>query len=201
MNNFTAAQLVLLSEIGMVLSIISIIAIIFLVRFRKKERQLTSNVVTSFKQSASQRKEKLLEMMQSTYNLGSDDAEKNMQLIFDREKNLYSKILRVFYRHEHNELSKIQESIAALTQAYESLAEDCKSQQVKPESDSSGEESRLRDKIKVMREENDRLKVDLKQALESVDRIQKEYLAIYEKYNQDDPQASMKPPSTLNTNE
>lgn len=196
MNNFTAAQLVLLSEIGVVLSIVSIVAIFFLLRFRNREKQLTSNVVSSFKQSTPERKKKLLQVMQDTYNLGSDEAEKNMQLIFDREKTLYSKILKIFYRHEHDEISRVQDSIIALTEAYESLAQNCKARAASVTVD-DGEEARLRDKISVLHNDNERLKDDLKQALESVDRIQKEYLAIYEKYNKDDPKGSIAPPSSL----
>lgn len=180
MGNLIPAQLIIISEIGIVLAIISAAVIFMLFRARKKERQLTRDMIKEFKQTSPVRKEKLLLLLKEKYRLDDEDAEKCMDEIYNQEKRLYVRILNIFYRHQTSEIARIHENIQALAAAYENLADS--SQPVLHDPAPKNEDANDTREMDRLLDENERLKNDLKQALASVEHIQAEYLAIYEKY-------------------
>jgi hypothetical protein len=183
MNNIATAQLILMSEVGIALFVIAIIAIIFIVRFRLKQRKLTENVISQYKQLLPERKEQMLTVMQDIYHLNPEDATQCMEDIYKLEKSLYSRILKIFYRHEYDQINYIDRDIQALEAAYISLSMNNAPVAAESENKAASEElAAMERKVNILNQDNERLKEDLKRALESVDRIQTEYLAIYEKH-------------------
>lgn len=180
MDNFIPAQLIIISEIGVLLALISAVAIFMLFNTRKKERLITGKLVSEFKQNSPERKKHLLQLLKEKYQMDSGEAEKYMEDIYNQEKTLYAKILKIFYRHERSEISHIRENIQALTEAYENLGNS--KQPVLQDAVQEHNDQKISEEMERMLNENERLKADLKQALESVDRIQSEYIAIYDKY-------------------
>jgi hypothetical protein len=177
MNNISTAMLIIFSEIGLVLFLVFIIVAVFFVRRRIKDTNTSHQLIETFKNEYPERKNKLTDYVKNKLNIPDEEAGPLLDELLQREKSIYSHTLKIFSGRDRGAIVKLNDDIKALTEAYQSIAASSHPQ-VENNQDTPDVSS---EELEVLKKDKERLQDELKTALESIDRLQKEYQNLYEK--------------------
>ena len=110
-----------------------------------------------------------------------DEILKIIDNILIKEKNIYGKILKIFNGEDKNLILDMQDDLQDLTDQFglHLTKEENTIHAVAPDIEARIKE--MEKKNNVLNTENDRLKEDLKKAMETIDNIQAEYEQLYQK--------------------
>lgn len=181
MKDLETAMLVLTSEIGFILTVIFIIALVYILKKQQKDKAMTHKLVQQFKEEAPARRENLLQKLKVSFNMQEDEAQKKLHELMSREKSLYSHVLKAFTGQDRSIISNLNDDIQELIKAYQSLSEN---QPASTEEENTAEVNtdeieKLQAEKDLALRERDNLKKDLNIALDSIQKIQAEYSQMY----------------------
>ena len=179
MKELEIAMLVLTSEIGFILTIIFIIALLYILKKKKKDEAMTHKLVLQFKEEAPARRENLLEKLKVTFNMEEDEAQDKLHELVSREKSLYSHVLKAFTGQDRTTISNLDEDIQELIKAYQSLGVSQQTVVQEENMESADEIEKLKAEKDLAIQERDNLKQDLNNALDSIQTLQAEYTQMY----------------------
>jgi len=138
-----------------------------------------------YRESSKLRKEKLGKEISEIFSLDGDEGADFAARILNNERKLCSNALRIFRGKDKSLILTFQDELANLSGAYHELATVGNKQVIineQSEVPSSGNDlDSVTAEVNVLREENSRLKEDLKKALENVDYLQTQYTELFDK--------------------
>lgn len=185
MRDLETAMLVLTSEIGFILTVIFIIALVYMLKKKQKDEAMTHKLVQQFKEEAPGRRDNLLQKLKETFNMQEDAAQEKLHELVSREKSLYSHILKAFTGQDRTIIANLNEDIQALITAYQTLSASQPASAPQDADTAENSEDNTAELEKMMAEkelairERDNLKKDLNNALDSIQKLQAEYEQMY----------------------
>ncbi len=190
MNEFMTSLLVVAAEIGAVIIIIFLIVMAILLIRRKKEVSVQGEFTRQYRESAKQRKENLGKEISKAFALNDVEGDNFANLILQKERLICSNVLRIFRGDDKSKILTVHEDLATLSGTYHEIAS---ASSIKADSDeeiasdsvvdNDADFDNMTAEMHVLREENARLKEDLKKSLENVDYLQTQYTELFEKTN------------------
>jgi len=183
MDEFLASLLVIGTQFGILVGIILLIVVFLFIRKKRNDKTIAQKFADDFKESSDSRKDELEKAIEEAFHLQGDVGKEYAQLIMKSERKICSNMLSLFNGKDRALLLQLQGDLANLTDAYKGIAS--MSDQSQSDSQNEANNDVLEDKIKVLTDENNRLKEDLKKALESIDYLQNQYTELFKKTNQD----------------
>lgn len=180
MSELLTSILIIGTEISAVLIILTGIFLFFHGKKKRKDKALSDQFINTFKDNLDNRRHHIESQLESA-DENKEEILKIIENILTKEKTIYGKMLRIFNGSDKNLILDIQDDLHALTDEFgvHIKKEENTANVVTPEM-----EARMKDlekKNKIYKIENDRLKDDLKKALETIDSIQAEYEQLYKK--------------------
>ena len=179
-------MLVLISEIGFIVTAIFIVWFIFMLKRQQKDEAITHNLVQQFKEEAPARRDNLLNILKDSFHMQDEDAINKVKELVSKEKSLYSHVLKAYSGQDRSEIENLNEDIQSLITAYKALVVENSYQVVTSISNenpeaivSSDEFEKLRAEKEQAIRERDNLKNDLNTALDSIQKLQAEYTQMY----------------------
>ncbi len=115
-------MLVLISEIGFIVTAVFIVWFIFMLKRQQKDEMITHNLVQQFKEEAPARRDNLLKILKDSFHMQDEDAINKVKELVSKEKSLYSHVLKAFSGQDRSEIENLNEDIQSLITAYKSLA-------------------------------------------------------------------------------
>ena len=173
------------TEFGIVVGIILAIFLVLFFKRKKSDNKIAEQFTNDFKEFNNDRKVNLEKVIEDAFQLGGEATEDYAKIIMNNEKKICGNVLKIFSGKDRELLLKLQDDLANLTDAYQSLAQAAQKSDDGKQVDSKDVE-RLRAKNKVLDEENERLKEDLKKSLESIDYLQAQYAELSKKTNKEE---------------
>jgi len=184
MDEFLTSLLVIGTEFGILVGIILLVVLFMFLKKRMKDKRIAQQFTNDFKEFSSDRKVNLEHVIDDAFNLGNAATKEYAEIIMKNERKICSNMLSLFNGSDRDLLLQLQGDLENLTDAYKALASMSNSK----EQDASGgkDDEGLLEKTRMLADENERLKDDLKKALESVDYLQTQYTELFKKTNKDD---------------
>ncbi len=181
MSEAVTSLLVIFSEAAVLLTIVISLIIFFVIRRGRRDKVLAKTLVESIKKNESQRIERLREILEKVHHLDEASAKHGVVEILNCEKNLYSRIIKLFLGRDRNGITKINKDVESLTESYRQLAKVVEAGEVEKyhSEDNPLIQAQLRTQLKKLEKENTRLERDLNEAMESMDSMLKEYTLMY----------------------
>lgn len=181
MSEYVTSLLVIFSEVALVLALI-IGAIVFIfVRRGRRDKVLAKTLVENLKEKEPQRIEHLKDILEKVHNMDEESAKQSVEAILACEKNLYSRIIKMFLGRDRGGFAKIHKDVETLAESYRRLSS---VSEVGESASGHSEENplvqaQLKAQIKKLEKENTKLERDLGEAMESMDSMLKEYTLMY----------------------
>ena len=180
MSEFLTSILIIGTEISAVLIIITGIYLFLVTKKKRKDKRISEQFINDFKENMDARKHHIESQLEQI----DDDKEKILHIIENivtKEKSIYGKMLKIFNGSDKNLLLDIQDDLQALTDEFgiHIKKDTTVTNEIAPEIEKRIQA--MEKKNNVLKIENDRLKDDLKKALETIDSIQAEYEQLYKK--------------------
>jgi len=182
MDEFFTSLLVLGTQFGIFVGVILVVIVFLALRKRSKEKNITNKFISDYKNLSDQRKSNLESVIADAFQMSNSVSEEYAALILNKEKTICNNVLKIFSGKDKQLLLELQNDLNNLTATYRDLAMVGKT--AAPASSGSGDSKdleRLRSENKVIKDDNERLKEDLKKALESIDYLQVQYTDLFEK--------------------
>lgn len=180
MDDLLTSILVIGAEFGLLIAIIFIIFVVIQFKKKKADRSLTDEFVRDFKSLSAERKNNLEKSLTTAFSLEGDDGKECARNIMDKEKTICDHVLRIFNGNEKSLILELQNDLNNLTEAYRELGglAHCGTDE---NAGSKEDIAKMEMSIEALKKDNDRLKDDLKKALESVDYLQEQYTVLFDK--------------------
>ena len=89
-------MLVLISEIGFIVTAVFMVWFIFMLKRQQKDEAITHNLVQQFKEEAPARRDNLLKILKDSFHMQDEDATNKLKELVSKEKSLYSHVLKAF---------------------------------------------------------------------------------------------------------
>ncbi|HEC29317.1 MAG TPA: hypothetical protein ENI65_07010 [Gammaproteobacteria bacterium] len=180
MDELYTSMLVIGAEIGLFIGVIFVIYIIIMFKKKKADKSITDEFVNDFKSLSKERKTTLEESLTSAFSLDDGDGKECAHNIMEKEKTICDHVLRIFNGKGRNLILELQNDLNNLTEAYKELGG---MSHYNPDDNSDNQEDieKMEGVIEALQKDNDRLKDDLKKALESVDYLQEQYTVLFDK--------------------
>jgi len=182
MDEFFTSLLVLGTQFGIFVGVILVIIVFLALRKRGKEKNITRKFISDYKNLSDQRKSNLESVIADAFQMSNSVSEEYAELILNKEKTICNNVLKIFSGKDKQLLLELQNDLNNLTATYRDLAMVGKTEA--PENSGpvdSKDLDLLRSENKVIKDDNERLKEDLKKALESIDYLQVQYTDLFEK--------------------
>ena len=181
MSEFVTSLLVIFSEVALVLAIIIGLIVFFFVRRGRRDKVLAKVLVETIKEKEPARIERLREIIEKVHHLDEASAMKSVEEILACEKNLYSRIIKVFLGRDRDGITKINKDVESLAESYRRLSniEDIGEVEKYHSDNNPLVQAQLKAQIKKLEKENAKLERDLNEAMESMDSMLKEYTLMY----------------------
>jgi len=179
MNEYLAGFLVIFSELGIVLALIAIVAIVYLVVRKTKDNSLAKDFVSKLKQKEGGRKENLSEVLKKVHQMDEGLADKTAETMLACEKKIYNRVLKLFLGHDRDSLNSLQKDVESMAGAYRKLISSAETVKIVERGDNPKVEAQLRTAITQAMAERDKVQRDLDEAMISMENMLKEYTQMY----------------------
>ena len=182
MNEYTASLLVVFSQVGVVLVVAAIVITFFVMRRKHKDSNLAKDFVGNLKQGESERKNKLIEVLQAAHGMEEDMAQQTAHAMLTCEKQIYNRVLGLFLGGDREALGQLRKDVENMAAAYRKIAEtvgEGSGAGSRERPDSPKLSAQLRTQIKQITAERDKLQRDLNEAMISMENMLKEYTQMY----------------------
>ena len=179
MNEYWTGLLVVFSQLGVVLALIAVAAIIYFVVRKAKDNNLAREFINTLKQSELGRKDTLSEALQKVHNMEPKEANDTVQMMLGSEKRIYNRALKLFLGHDRDSLRTLQKDVENMAAEYRKLVAKSDNVQIIERGDNPKIEAQLRMTIKQLTAERDKLQKDLDEAMSSMENMLKEYTSMY----------------------
>lgn len=181
MSEYVTSLLVIFSEVGLLLAIIISIIAFIIIRRGRRDKVLAKVLVETIKEKEAQRTERLKDILEKVHHLDEASAKQSVDEILNCEKNLYSRIIKVFLGRDREGITKINKDVESLTESYRRLSSvgEAGTDEKYHSDDNPLVQAQLRAQIKKLEKENAKLERDLSEAMESMDSMLKEYTQMY----------------------
>lgn len=183
MDEFLASLLVIGAEFGLFVGIILLIVFFFSIKRKRNDKNIAHSFANDFKESTESRREDLEKSIGEAFHLDGETTEEYAKIIMQNERKICSNMLSLFNGKDRGLLLQLRGDLANLTDAYKGIASMSPSDQTGSQENINDES--LINKITVLTDENERLKDDLKKAIESIDYLQTQYTDLFKKTNQE----------------
>jgi len=180
MDELFTSLLVIGTEFGIFVGIILLILIVLFFRRQKKEKKIAKTFARDFKEFSSSRKGSLEDQVSETFDMNDAGVASHIENILSKERSICSNVLNIFTGKNKALVLQLQDDLKELSDVYHALVvhhQNAAPEVVEAEVDTSKFESQ----ITVLTDENERLKEDLKKALESIDYLQAQYTELFKK--------------------
>ena len=173
MNDTATTTIILLSEFALAFSVIIIVFLISMIRRQQKNKCLVRGLISNIKQTETDRKSKLTNLLNEAYGIADVEAGKTTEALILNETALYNNVIRSFLGQDRELITKLDKDVAALTNGYHALALGVELSKQGLEANEK-EVSRTRRSIKVIKQQNEALKQENEALQEKNETLQKE---------------------------
>jgi hypothetical protein len=146
---------------------------------------MANEFTARYRETSKSRRENLGKEIAEIFSVDDNEGENFAVKILNNERKLCSNALRIFRGKDKSLILTFQDELANLSGAYHELAAIGNKQVIINEQHepSLNEDNleKLTSELNVLREENSRLKEDLKKSLENVDYLQTQYTELFDK--------------------
>jgi len=182
MDEFFTSLLVLGTQFGIFVGVILFVIVFLAFRKRNRDKNITKKFISDYKELSNERKSNLESVITDVFQMNNSVSEEYATLILKKEKEICNNVLQIFSGKDKKLLLQLQDDLNNLTKTYHDLAMVGKTATTSSdEGTDSKDVERLRSENKIIKEDNERLKEDLKKALESIDYLQVQYTDLFEK--------------------
>jgi len=184
MNEFMTSLLVIGTEFGVIISIFFIAMMILFLIKKNKDANIKTRFKEDIKSSTNQRIENLEKSLSSTFRLSGDETKDYAKEIIRNERTIFSNVLKIFNGKDKSTILSLQKDLSNLNQTYQKLANKISQDATSSDDGSTAggvDNEHLQSEITLLKEENSRLKEDLKKSLESIDYLQIQYTELFDK--------------------
>lgn len=184
MNEFMTSLLVIGTEFGVIISIFFIAMMILLLIRKKKDTNISTRFIGEIKSSSNQRMDSLEKSLASTFRLSGAETKDYAKEIIKNERTIFSNVLKIFNGKDKSTILSLQNDLSNLNQTYQSLANKISLEAGSNDGGTTAasvDDTHLQSEITLLKEENTRLKEDLKKSLESIDYLQVQYTELFDK--------------------
>lgn len=179
MNESLTGLLVIISEIGGVLALITISAGIFMMRRAQKDRQAARAFVDAMRKHEQSRKLSLIESMEKVQEMEHDVATRVATTMLNCEKQIYNRALKIFLGHDREGLTQLQHDVENMASSYRKLVDSIESVKVVERGENPKQNAHLRLQIKQLENDKAKLEKDLAESMLSMENMLKEYTQMY----------------------
>ena len=180
MDELFTSLLVIGAEFGVIVGIILLILVVLFFKRQKKEKKIATTFASDFKDFSTGRKNSLEKKVSDSFDMNDEGVASHIESILNKERSICSNVLNIFTGKKKELLLQLQDDLKELTDVYHALV--VHHQEKEPEVvESQVNTEEYESQIKVLTEDNDRLKEDLKKALESIDYLQAQYTELFKK--------------------
>lgn len=165
--------LLALGELLLISMVVSLwLALAGVIRNRN-ERQAVSKLVGRIKQDEVRRRDETRTLMQENYGFEGQDLDAIVNKISREEKRLYQALINLFLRRDLSVLEVLHVECEGATEPYRTL------EIPKPDSSQDDLESDLSVEVERLKEENERLSIELGVTMDTMGTMLKEYASMY----------------------
>lgn len=179
MTESVTSMLVIFSEVGILLALGGIILLFFVLRRKRRENSLARHFVENLRMGEEGRKHTLMDVLQKVHEMDAELAAKTAQMMLSCEKQIYSRVLKIFLGKDRGSLGQLQKDVENMASAYRKLVDTAESVKIVERGDNPKVQAQLRSQIKQLTAERDKLQKDLDEAMISMENMLKEYTQMY----------------------
>jgi hypothetical protein len=192
MSDTATTTIILLTEFALAFSVIIIAFMISIIRRQQKNKFLVRVLITNIKQTETDRKSKLTNLLNETYGIADAEVGKTTEALILNEKTLYNNVIKSFLGQDRELITKLDKDVEALTNGYHDLALGVELS--KQGLEANGKEvSGTCGSVKVIKQQNEELKqenealqkknetlqTELNGAMKRMESMLKEYASMY----------------------
>jgi len=177
MSSLVTSILVFTAEVGVVLILLFAVFSFLFIKRRKQDRHITQNLVKDFREELPDRRDQLHAILTESIEIDSKKAEEKVNYILDKEKSIYLHAIQAFSGKHRGMLRKINEDVGELGGAYRNLVT-----YMTENSTATEQIQTLSDKIVQLEQDYSSAQSELNDTKIELDRIMKEYTALYARY-------------------
>ena len=179
MTESLTSMLVIFSEVGLLLAVGAFVLVFFVLRRKRRENSLARHFVEKFRQNEDTRKQNLMDVLQKVHEMDANLAAKTAEAMLGCEKQIYSRVLRMFLGKDRDALSQLQKDVENMAAAYRKLVDTAQNTAAIERGDNPKIQAQLRAQIKQITAERDKVQKDLDEAMASMENMLKEYTQMY----------------------
>ncbi len=179
MSEYFTGLLVVFSQLGAVLFVIAIVALVYLVVRKNKDNALAKQFVGKLKGNEGGRKDELADVLKKVHEMDENIAEKTAAAMLICENQIYSRALKLFLGHDRDSLGSLQKDVENMAGSYRKLIVSAENVEIIERGDNPKAEAQLRSTIKQVIAERDKVQKDLDEAMLSMENMLKEYTQMY----------------------
>ena len=179
MTESVTSLLVVFSEVGIFLALGGIVLLFFVLRRKRRENNLAKHFVENLRMGEEGRKHSLMDVLQKVHEMDADLAAKTAQSMLACEKQIYSRVLKMFLGKDRGSLAQLQKDVENMATAYRKLVDTAESVKIVERGENPKIQAQLRGQIKQLTAERDKLQKDLDEAMLSMENMLKEYTLMY----------------------
>lgn len=196
MTEIDYSAMILLAEIAIFLAVVAGAVSYVLIRRRRKKQKMVKNFILEFKTENDSRTANVTDILREFRKYDEVIAAEMANVIRQHEKNLYKNVLNMLLDSNKVDMETIDKSVKLLmnsclevqnSEQYEreirEIAEANAAKGVELEAGQiiveEKEMDRLQDRNKKLYQENERINAELKNAMETMEEVMKEYTAMY----------------------
>lgn len=192
MSNTATTTIILLTEFALAFSVIIVAFMISIIRQQKKNKFLVRGLITNIKQTETDRKSKLTNLLNEAYGIADAEAGKTTEALILNEKTLYNNVIKSFLGQDRELITKLDKDVEALTNSYHDLVlgVEFSKQGVEANEKEGSETSRsikvikqqneeLKQENEALQKKNEKLQTELNGAMERMEGMLKEYASMY----------------------
>lgn len=176
--------LVLFSEIGLILALVTIVVVSIYVKRARRLRKLSQDLSDQFKQQMNPRKEEIETLLNKVYSIDAQTASEAINNLFLKEKTTYEHILKSIFGKDKEHALYLYKDIKGLINDYQILPLTYAIHSDVIEKNSSdmvnkSELDNLQSKLDTLLKEHETVSQELSDTKELLERTQREYRSMY----------------------
>lgn len=179
MTESVTSLLVIFSEVGILLTLGGIVLLFFVLRRKRRENNLAKHFVENLRMGEEGRKHNLMDVLQKVHEMDADLAAKTAQSMLACEKQIYSRVLKLFLGKDRGSLAQLQKDVENMATAYRKLVDTAETVKIVERGENPKILAQSRGQIKQLTAERDKLQKDLDEAMLSMENMLKEYTLMY----------------------
>ncbi len=178
MSEWLTGLLLAAAEFGLLVSVAFGVFLYVRARCRRHDHARALELVARLKQGAAAHEADLITVLKDAYGLGETEASDKARVLIDQEKSLYRKVMRMFLGRDRTGISRFDEDLRQLLQAWRELGET--PAEAGAEAGTGASAAILRKENQRLRAQNAKLESDLAQAMATMENMLAEYASMYE---------------------